>query len=362
MGRVREAVSVPLAVAEPALSFWLQYAEREGALVEDHGDQAFVLLTDALRKESGLPEEASVTANPDVAREDRAILMIAGHPEVERAAGAVLADGDTGSGYLPWPGSRPPARSALEARARESMSVEHGRIDAANEPIAAYLPLLRIGAMVSYAASLSLRIYDQEEVWVNAQTGTPVTERILNAVRGRALLPTADSSARKLEADLAVATRAAHEQLEQRALAREALLASHASRVMATELTRATAYYESALESIARRRATAAADRIRLLDAQAQATRAERDRRCREITDEHRPRHELRPFRMHLIFLPVFVLAAEVRRGSRGFGCELTWIPSAGEFAATLCPACGALEPLVATRERLGCRACCTRY
>jgi hypothetical protein len=348
---------VALGTDEPALSFWLRYAEREGALVEGQGDHALVLLPDALRRGSELSEEATVTANPDVAREDGAILLIAGHPEVERAAGAVLAEGDTGSGYLPWPASRPPTRSTLEARARELVSVEHGRIDAAGEPIAAYLPLLRVGAMVSYAASLALRFHEQEEAWVDARTGAALSERLLTAVRDRALLPNPDGGARKLGADVSVAIAAAHGQLEERALRREASLASHASRVLGSELARANAYYGSALESIARRRANAAADRVRLLDAQAEATRAERDRRCREIEDEHRPRHELRPFRLHLVHLPAFVLPVDVRRGTRRFGSEVTWVPAAGEFAAAKCPACGALEPLIATRERLGCRA-----
>lgn len=349
---------MPLLTDEPALSFWLRYAEREGALVEDQGDHALLLLPDALRQDSGLPEEASVTAKPDVAREDGATLLIAGHPEVERAAAAVLAEGDTGYGYLPWPSSRPPTRSTLEARARELVSVEHGRIDAAGEPIGAYLPLLRVGAMVSFAASLALRFHEQEEVWVDARTGTEVSERLMSTVRGRALLPVPDGARRRLEADLTAAIPAAHRQLEERALRRESSLASHARRALDTELARANAYYASALESIARRRANAAPDRVRLLDAQAEATRAERDRRCREIEGEHRPRHELRPFRLRVEHLPAFVLPAEVRRGTRRFGFELTWVPAAGEFAPVRCPACDAPEPLVATRERVGCQAC----
>ena len=349
---------MPHLTDEPALSFWLRYAEREGALVEDQGDHALVLLTDALRQDSGLPEEATVTADPDVAREDGATLLIAGHPEVERAAAAVLADGDTGYGYLPWPASRAPTRSTLEARARELVCVEHGRIDAAGEPVAAYLPLLRVGAMVSYAASLALRFHEQEEVWVDARTGTALSERLVRAVRGRALLPVPDGARRRLEADLTTAIPAAHRHLEERALRRESSLASHARRALDTELARANEYYASALESIARRRAKAAADRVGLLDAQAEATRAERDRRCREIEDEHRPHHELRPFRLRLEHLPAFVLPAEVRRGTRRFGFELTWVLAASEFAPIRCPACDAPEPLVATRERLGCRRC----
>jgi hypothetical protein len=349
---------VPVLSDEPALSFWLEYAQQHGALIEQQRDHALVLLPDPLQRESELPEEASVTASPDVAREDGAVLLIAGHPAVERAAASVLAVGDTGSAYLPWPASRPPTRSALESRARELSAVEHGRIDAAGEPIAAYLPLLRAGAMVSYAASLTLRFQEQEEAWVDARTGGIPSDRVLAALRDRLRLPGPDGLRRTLQPDLPTAIRAVHEQLERRATARQASLAVHAKRALDLELARADAYYEAALESIARRRAGAPLDRARMLDAQADTTRAERGRRRREIEEEYRPRREVRPFRLHLAYLPVYVLEVDVRRGSSTFRSEFIWVPAAGEFAAVRCPTCGATEPLVATRERLGCRAC----
>jgi hypothetical protein len=350
---------MPPVTEEPALSFWLRYAEREGALVEDQGDHAVVVLPERLQEESELPEEVTVTSRPDAAREDAAVLLIAGHPAVERAAAAVLSDGDTGVSYLPWPASRPPTRSTLEARARELVSIEHARIDAAGEPICAYLPLLRVGAMVSYEASLRHRFQEQEEAWIDARTGLEPSARLAALADGPRLAQP-DGRARRLEADLPVAISAAHERLEQRALAREASLGRHARRALDAELTRAEAYYDAALESIARRRASAPADRARVLDAQAEATRAERARRRREIQDEYRPRHEIRPFRLHLVHLPAYLFRVDVRRGPRLFRFELTWVAAAAEFARVRCPACAAPEPLVATRDRLGCVACTT--
>ena len=88
---------MPALASEPALGFWLSYAEQEGALVEDHGDHAVVVLPGECQRETGLPEELTVTSDPDVAREDGAVLMVAGHPAVEQAASAVLAAGDVGS-------------------------------------------------------------------------------------------------------------------------------------------------------------------------------------------------------------------------------------------------------------------------
>src|SRR5205823_2580607 len=107
---------------------------------------------------------------------------IHGHPAIERAASAVLAQGDAGHAFLPWPTSRAPARSALEARAREQVPVEHGRFDATGEPASVYVPLLRAGAIVSYSASLSLRFEEQEEAWVDARTGLEPGEAALGTL------------------------------------------------------------------------------------------------------------------------------------------------------------------------------------
>lgn len=343
---------------EPALRFWLRYAEREGALVELLDDQALLLLPGELQETSQLPEEVAVTAYPDVAREDGAVLMIPGHPALDLAASAVLTEGDTGHVFLPWPRSRPPARSALEARARELVAVEHGRIDAAGEPSPAYAPLLRVGAMISYAASLTLRFQEQEEAWVDARTGLGVSSRLLALLRIAPRLPHPDSRHRALAAEMSLALPAAHQQLEQRAISRRASLGAHARRALALELARADAYYQAALESIERRQSTATAERVRLLEAQADSTRTEHARRRREIEEEFKARHEIQPFRLHLVHVPAFRLAVEVRRGSRTFPFALTWLAGAGEFAGVRCPACGSAEALVAARDRLGCRSC----
>jgi hypothetical protein len=343
---------------EPALRFWLRYTEREGGLVEDAGDHALVLLPDELREASELPEELSVTSDPDVAREDGAMLLIPGHPALDQAARAVLAEGDAGSVYLPWPASRRPSRGTLEARARELVAVAHGRIDAAGEIAAAYLPLLRVGAMVSYAASLTLRFQEQEEAWVDARSGLVVAERVLETLAGLPHLRAPDARQRILPSDLPLALRGAHEQLEQRAQARRDTLRTKARRGLESEFARADAYYKGVLDSIDRRRASAPPDRLPLLDAQADATRAEHARRRREIEEEFDATYELRPFRLHRVHVPAYVLPVHVRRGRRTFPFELVWIAGAGEFAAICCPACGGADELVAGRERVGCAAC----
>jgi len=346
---------------EPALGFWLRYAERQGALVENVGDQALLVLPEQLQQAFELPEELTVTADPDLAREEGAVLLTAGHPALERAATDVLAEGDAGRCWLPWPSSRPPARSALQDRARELMPVEHGRIDVAGDPLPAYLPLLRVGATIDYAASLTLRFGEQEESWVDAHTGLEVSEGVLAGALRQPRMPRPDVRHRVLSIDLPRAIAAAHEQLRRRAGSRQESLALHARRSLASELQRADAYYDAALESIERRRGSADADRLRMLDAQAEATRLERTRRRREIEEESTARHEIKPFRLHLVHLPAFVLSVEVLRGQRRFPLTLTWLPLAEELTPVRCPSCDAAQPLVAGKDRLGCTSCMPR-
>jgi len=346
---------------DPGLRFWLSYAETEGALVEDAGDQALAVLPQSLQEEADLPEDVVVTSDPDVAREDGAILLISGHPALERAAEAVLEAGDVGHSYLSWPTSERPPMSVLQARARERFQVEHGRIDAAGEPRRAYLPLLRAGAMITYAASLALRFQEQEEAWVDATTGLVVPDRVLQALDGHLRLPEPDAPHRALQIDMGLALAGAHAQLEERAAARRGSLVLQARRALESELERADAYYHGALESIERRRASAAPDRRRLLDGQAEATRAEHARRRREIEEELQARHEIRPFRLQLVHVPALVLPVEIRRGARTFPFAFVWLAAAGAFTDARCPHCAAAAELTAGRERLGCRSCLRR-
>ncbi|MDQ3607896.1 MAG: hypothetical protein M3459_03215, partial [Actinomycetota bacterium] len=351
-------MSVAAACAhEPGLRFWLRYAEDRGALIEDAGDHALALLPGSLQAVDQLPEEVAVTSDPDVAGEDGAILMIPGHPALERAATSVLEEGDVGRVHLPWPASMP-GTAEVQARARERFHIEHGRIDAAGDARRAYMPLLRVGAMISYATSLTHRFQEQEQAWVDARTGLVLAEGVLEAVHSRPWLPEPDATATPLDADLPLALRGAHAQLEQGAADRLTALGAQARRALELELARADAYYHGAVESIERRRAGADPDRRRLLDGQAEATRAEHARRRREIAEEFEPHHEIRPFRLHLVLVPGLVLPVDIRRGARTFPFSLAWLAAGAGFADARCPHCSAAAGLVAGRERLGCRSC----
>ena len=122
----RPAATAPRPPVDPSLRFWLAFAEAEGALWEDAGDKVLLVLPEALQRALELPEEVAVTSNPDVAREDGALLLMPGHHVLDGAASRVLDRGDAGEVRLPWPATvLPGARDILE-RAREAMGVDHG--------------------------------------------------------------------------------------------------------------------------------------------------------------------------------------------------------------------------------------------
>ncbi|MDP9387118.1 MAG: hypothetical protein M3Q48_04135 [Actinomycetota bacterium] len=339
------------------MRFWLDYAERHGALFEDHGDCVALLLPDGLRQRHRLPEEVTVTADPDVARHDDALLLAPGQPVLEDAADDVLSAGDVGVVALGWPRSVPPSAEVLEARAREQIPVAHGRIDAAGAPGRALLPVLRVGALITYSVSLDERFQEREEAWVDATTGCPLPDDV---AAGVASCPPSDGEAAgpRMPGDVDTAAAAAARHLAARGEPRLAELGRQAQRACHEELARAEAYYAAALAAIGRRRAGAPPERARMLDAQAEATRIERSRRLAEIEEKFGPRLAVRPFRMHLVLVPALRLPVVVRRGTRSYPLTLSWLLWARCFAPLPCPSCRSITPLNAGRHRLGCHAC----
>jgi hypothetical protein len=346
---------------DPALAFWLRYLEASGGLHEDADDQVMAVLPSQLQAKLGLPEEVAVTADPEVAREDGALLLLPGHPVLDQAAGSVLDRGDAGFAWLAWPEGVPPAPAALLERARERFEIDHGRIDAGGHPARVYLPVLRVGALVSYTAGAGERFQEREEVWVDGRTGLPLGQGVMAAVSTAPRLPVPDTSQRALIPDLAVALAKAHELVVERALARLDVLARRAQAPLRDELAQTDAYYQAALAAIAKRREQAEPDRQRLLDARAEATTVEHTRRRAEIQEKFRPSHQVRPFRLHLLLVPALELPVQVRRGQTAHPFAFTWVLPRAGFVDPCCPHCGTAERLVAGRERLGCHACLQR-
>lgn len=344
--------------ADPTVGFWLRYVERAGGLAEDRGDTAVAVLPDRLG-DLGLGEVVEVTADPEVAREDGAQLLGPGHPALDRAADDVLAAGDAGCAHLPWPTSSSPPPDRLEARARERVALDRGRLEIGSPFTARYAPLLRVGALATYTVSVEQRIQERLEVWVDARTGCVLGDHTRGVVEALPLLEAADAGWPHLPADLEVGAAGGHAALQRHAEQRLAAHARTAERARCDERARAEQYFAATLGSLARRRETAPAERIAALDGQAEATRAERARRLQEIDEAYQPHLELRPFRLHLVWAAALQVPARVRRGPTACELPLVWLLApVAAFAPVTCPACGDAQPLVAARDRLGCRAC----
>lgn len=344
---------------DPGLAFWVGWAEHRGALAEDlNAGTAVIVLPEALQHALALPEELSITADPEAAREDGALLLAPGQPVLDQAAELVLAEGDSGALWTPWPGTSAPTTATLIEAAREHIPVDHGRIDPAGEPAAVYAPLLRVGVLLTYSLSLDLRFQEREEVWVDARTGLEVPDRVRRRMGPPG--PRPRDARPELPADIPAALGVADDLVGARAVARQGLLSKHAEADRQRQVAMAGAYYHDALASVDRRRATASPERRAVLDAQREVIDVERSRRIAEIEATFTARHESRPYRVHQVFVPSLQVPVTVRRGSRVYPFTLSWLLDMAAFAPLRCPRCRATRPLVAGRQDLGCRACLT--
>jgi hypothetical protein len=341
---------------DPALTFWLDWAESRGAACERGPDASLVLLPNDLRHALRLPEEVSVTADPEVAREDGAVLIGTGHPTLDHAARDVLTAGDVGQVVLAGTTSRPPSAAELLERARAEFPVDHGRLDVNTEPDAGVAPVLRVGALVTHQVSLHDRFQERSELWVDATSGVPLDDRVRHRLERSHERPEPPNG--PLPDGLAAAFDAATRRVEERAQARGEELAADYRVALADEIARTNAYYDDLLANLARRRAVAPPERQAAYAARIEATTAERARRLAEVRDTFRPRADVRPYRLHLYWVPALTLDVDVQRGPQRYPLSLQWLLPAAGFLRVACPACGSTAVLVATKSQLGCRDC----
>jgi hypothetical protein len=343
------------------LTFWLSYVESRGGLWERSGDTALVMVPPELQRGLDLPEEFAVTDHPDVAREDGVALLGAGHPLLLAAAEDVLSADDAGVLRLAAPAAVPPGDARLLERARETFPVDHGRIDASGPAERSLRQVLRVGAMVSYTASADDRFHERAECWVDVPSRHELPEQAVERMRRLATdgFPVDGAPDRGA---VPPALAAAHRLLDRAAAERCRVLTDGSVRAAAdAERARAETYYAEALASLARRQASAAPDRRALLAARADGVRAEEKRRLAEIDEKYTPRHEIRPYRLHLLYVPALRIPVDVLRGARRFPLTLEWLLPAAAFAPLRCPSCGAdarTRPLVAAKTHLGCARC----
>lgn len=342
---------------EPSYQLFVDYVKWREGLVEEYPDSALLLLPKPLQQDLALPEELVVTPEPGVAEEDGSLLLMRGNPFVDRVIERLLQRGDVGTGRLPSLRTAP-AEPALVELARQSFNIEHGRLDREDVPVNVLIPILRVGALITY--SLDVSFQEREEFWVDGQVGSPLPRALADRIRLLEPAPAARGE-RLLAPDLRAALTGAHGELRRRAQARALTLARSSRPDMQQEWERAEAYYAAVLESIHRRRDQAAPERGPVYDAQADVTREERARRLEEIGEKYRPSFELRPFRLQLLMLPGLLVPLAVRRGERSYPLALLWEAVTGRFLPLICPHCAGSGQLVAGRQRLGCSTCLAR-
>ena len=348
-----------MTVDDPGMDFWFRYVNAEGGAYERAGDSTLMLLPDTLQHRHDQPEDLLVTSDPDVAREDGAVLLSAGHPMLAAAAQTVLAQGDCGSVRLPRPVTRAPDTEHLLARARETFTIDHGRIDLTGGPRPGIRTVLRVSSLVTYALSADDHFQEQVECWVDVQERLALGDDAADELVG--LLDIDHPERDHIEPDaerLLPALAEADREIHRRAAARRDLLAGQVSQAHRDEVDRASEYYRQIAESLARRRDTAAANKAAAYQARLESTAAERDRRLAEIDDKYRSTISVTPFRLQVIGVPALRLEVDVRRGDRRYPLELDWLLSLRSFAAVRCPGCRSVEPLVAGKAGLGCRRC----
>ncbi len=262
------------------LDFWLRYVESSGGLTEFGGDTTLVMLPPALQTTLELPEVLRVTGDPDVAREDGATLLSAGHPALSRCADEVLAVGDVAAMAVAVAAAPPPPAEHLQAMARDQFTVDHGRIDAAGAPTRSVRAILRVGALVDYTLSSDDHYQECAECWVDVQSQrrlpTSVSTKLAALSAVPAVLKDGSQSLTGGSPSLAGPTAAigtAERVIEQCAQRRRSELGDDIDKARDAELDRVEAYYRDALATIERRRAQGPADRRKLLDARADTVR-----------------------------------------------------------------------------------------
>ena len=354
-GRRRAAV---IGQHGPALAFWLSYLDYQGGLWEQSGDTVLAILPGQLSAMHDLPETALITDDPDIAREDGVLFLGSGHPEIDKGAETIIGTGDVGALTLPHRAKQTSTEDLL-ARIRDQVPVDHGRIDATGSILRSHRSLLRLGALVSHTVSADEQFTEVAECLLDVPSrvawAPDAADRLLSAIG------TSEATAGPEVQASRLARRGGRRPPRTRhaAARRGQELSVEADAERAAEITRATEYYAAALAAIDKRRTGADAQRQALLDARAQATISERDRRLAEISEKYRHQHVLRPYRLHLIDLPVWRLATDVRRGERRWPMTFDYLPSLGTVAPTRCPTCDAHSPLVATKTHLGCGTLC---
>jgi hypothetical protein len=219
--------------------------------------------------------------------------------------------------------------------------------------------MLRVGVLASYTVSAEDLFQEQVERWVDVASRREVPAHVVDRL-ARSPGSEKDQWPSAPVDQLTPAVVEAHRLIEADTARRGKALSKQLSGAHEKERTRVVAYYADVIAGLERRLEAAAPDRRALLDDRLAGTREEQARRLAEISEKHQARHDIRPYRLHLVGVPAVRLPVDVRRGDRRYPMELDWLAPAGTLAGHRCPWCDGIAPLVAGKSRLGCLACLT--
>ncbi len=348
-----------MAIADPGLDFWLRYVGAEGGLHERAGDTTLVLLPETLQDRHDHSQDMVVTTDPEIAREEGALLLTAGHPLLMAAAEAVLGQGDVGCVRLARPGARVPDGAFLESRLRDQLAVDHGRIDVTGGPRPVVRNILRVSSLVTFALSADDQFQEQIDCWVDAASRVPFADDVGHEL-ARLIVVEHDERDRLNPdgPDLLPALSEADAEIRRRAERRRYHLTGTVVQAHDEEIRRCRQYYLQVADSLRRRMSVAAPDKVAAYADRLAGTDAERDRRIAEIEEKYKSTVSCLPFRLHVIGAPALRVQADIRRGSRRYPVEFDWLLHLRRFAPLRCPGCGSTEALVAGKNALGCHGC----
>ena len=363
-------------VSDPGVDFWLDYVSAEGGLHERDGAATLVVLPESLQERHGQDAEMTVTADPDVAREDRAMLMTVGHPLLTAAAENVLGEGDVGVVRLPRPTARTPDLAQLQDWARDRIQVDHGRVDLTGGPRPSVRYLVRVSALATFAMSSDDRFQEQIECWIDVPTGRPLDDGVDRGVdrREESIGASIGSRPQARRSRPPSRTPSGISCARTRRTGRGPRRRGRGDRAAGggpptdprgqrrapfrVESDRARDYYEQMALSLRKRMSAAPPDKVAGYQARLEHCHAERDRRLAEIGEKYRSSVQFLPFRLHLVGVPSLWVEAGIRRGNRWYPVDLEWLSPVRRFAPVACPGCGSGEILVAGKDGLACRAC----
>ena len=248
-------------------------------------------------------------------------------------------------------------KRGLQDTLRDRITVEHGRIEVTGLATRIDRPVLRLGALVTYAVSDEESYQERAECVRRRDHGTAAGPSRRRPARWhpapRAGTTAGGGARRRGDSDVAArspANRGRGDAAPRRAVG-PGIRGAPAGTAQRPQLLRTTrcAHWRSGGPPLRPDRAGCwPPDRQH--PGRARPTHG-------GIDEKFRARHEIRPFRLHVLLVPGWRVPVDVCRGPRRYPFAFDWLPALGPSRRAL-PPLRRLHTFSASKTRLGCRAC----